>query len=119
MKNSRPILGYISFKWSTNQIMNKLGWLSIHYMIRAESIKFVHRVTFENLPPAINEYLCYSVNREQNEPLCHRVRVKIHPKSAKMAQSLLYRAVFLYNKIDYELKTINPKKFSKKISQLL
>jgi len=40
-----------------------------------------------------------------------------NPKSAEVAQSVLYRAILIYNKLDYIIKTLNPKQFSKNINK--
>ena len=53
MKCSRPILGYQSLKWSTTKIMNKLNWLTIPHMIAKESILFLHKISFENIPKSL------------------------------------------------------------------
>ena len=50
MKFSYPILGFKSYKMSTCKIMNSLNWLTIPHLITKQSIQFLHKITFENLP---------------------------------------------------------------------
>ena len=49
----------------------------------------------------------------------HKPYVIERPRSAEVAQSVLYRAIYIYNKLDYSLKTLNPKLFSKKINSAI
>ena len=88
MKAARPILGFESYKWSTAKIMKQLNWLSIYHLITAESIKFLHKIYFNNLPGSLTKYFTFSLDRDDNNRICRQVRVKDPPTSAKMRQSL-------------------------------
>ena len=116
MKCARPLLGFKSFRMSTLQIMKKLNWLTIHQLIMAESIKIIHKITYENLPPAITKYITFPMSRENSQRVCRKPRMKVQPASAKSAQSLLYRVIFLFNQLPHEARSLNTKKFSKELN---
>ena len=78
---------------------------------------------FENTPTIITELLTQSLHRSQNIRGVRKIIIKRFPNSKKEQKSLIYKAVFLYNKMSDILKTYNLKKFKKKfrgfyISQL-
>ena len=113
LRCSRVILGFESFKWNTTKIMKNLGWYTYQHTLMIESVSFIHKCIYENLPININNLLCYSLNRTQNLRNVRKVLIKEGTKSEKMSQTLIHRAVFLYNILPSEIKAFNPKKFKK------
>ena len=67
---------------------------------------------FNERPSSILKFLTYGVNESQGVRKVHKPRVKYEHNSYKERQSLLYRSVFLYGYLDYELRLYNPKKLS-------
>ena len=53
MKSARPILGFRSYKYSTNKIMCELKWMTIYQIIMMERIDLIHKAIFENQPKSI------------------------------------------------------------------
>ena len=98
---------------STINIMKELKMLTIHHLIVKETILFIHKVIFNTSPDSINELLTYSVNGSQNIRSIRKPRVKVNHNSEKVRQSLIYRSVFHYNLLQYDLRMYNPKKLSK------
>ena len=48
MKCSRPILGFKSYKYSTQRIMNELKWLNAYQIVIKESLLFIHKIIYNN-----------------------------------------------------------------------
>ena len=113
----RPILGFESYKWSTLKIMDKLKWQTIHQMIVSDSVKFIHRPIFENLPPAINKYVTYSINRGDCVRFVRKPYVSTPPSSEKLKKSLLYLSIKLHNILPEEIRVWNVRYFNKNISK--
>ena len=65
IKATRPILGFQSYKWSTFKILDNLKWPNIYQLICSETIKYFHRIIFENSPPAITKLLYISHERSE------------------------------------------------------
>ena len=62
-KCTHKILGITSYKLNTTSILNKLNWLSYYQIIIHESIKLVHRISYESQPPALSQLLFHSLVR--------------------------------------------------------
>ena len=113
MKCTRHILGFRSYKMSTIQIMKDLNFLTIHHMIVKETILFIHKVLYNNSPSVLYNLISYSSIDDNNVRSIRKPRIKIQHKSVKVTNSLLYRAIFLYNILEYQTKMYNPKKLSR------
>ena len=86
--------------------MKRLNWNTIHDMIMIESNIFIHKCIFEGLQVTINELLTFNLNREVNVRSVKKPIVKNQITSIKCNQSLIFRAIYLYNKIlDIFLRT--------------
>ena len=113
MKCSRPILGYISLKFSTQKIMQQLKWLTAYQLITKESVLFMHKVIFNNQPQAISDLITFSLSNNQNHRAARKpIIIDIH-NSKKVKKSLIYMGTFLYNKLPLDIKNKNPKRLSK------
>ena len=84
-----------------------------------EAVTFLHKCLYENLPISITSLLCYSLNRTQNIRKVRKVIVKESTCSAKHSQTLIYRAVYLYNQLPSEIKGYHCKRFKKNAAQYL
>ena len=116
MKNTRPILGISSYKLNTRTIMEKLKWCTMHQIIMSESLKFIHKIYFEHLPPSMTRYITFGLNNENNTRLCRKPSIINRPRSERMSQSIFHRSVYLFNKLDYGDRIMNTKKFAKNIN---
>ena len=81
IKNARPIIGFISYKMSTVQILEKLKWQTAHHMIMSESLKFFHKIVFNQEPKCMNNYFTYSLCRSDVVRLVRKPMIKDRPKS--------------------------------------
>lgn len=117
MKCSRPILRYQLYKYSKYKIMKELNWLTIPHLIMKESILFIHRVMYENLPKSIFDFYTFSHNNSQNVRSVRKPMVKTPNNSEKAKKSLIYKSVYLLNKLPNEIRNYNKKKLSKYLQQ--
>merc|ERR1712115_5722 len=111
MKCTRPILGFHSYKMSTLQIMSELRIQTVHLMIVRESIQFIHKVLSRKAPGVI--YDLFTQSNLENVRGIRKYRVKNNHKSSKVTNSLFYRAVYLFNCLDNDVRNYNVKKLSK------
>merc|ERR1712115_86028 len=111
MKCTRPILGIYSFKISTLQIMAKLRILTVHQMVMKESIQFIHKVLSKKSPGVI--FNLFSQSNMDNIRGVRKFRVELSHKSNKVTNSLFYRALYLFNCLETEVRNFKVKKVSK------
>ena len=111
MKCTRPILGFQSFKMSTLQIMSELRIQTVHLMIVRESIQFIHKVLSKKAPGVIYELFIQS--NLENVRGVRKYRVKNVHKSNRVTNSLFYRAIYLYNCLENDVRNYKPKQMSK------
>ena len=112
MKCTRYILGFMSYKMSTMKIMAELNMVTIHHLIIKETIQFIHKIIYNNSPSSITKLIIYSIHKSQNIWSVRKPRIlKIH-SAEKVSQSLFYRAIYLYNELDYETRMYNPRKLA-------
>ena len=98
-KCSHKILGITSYKLNTITILNKLNWLSYYQQIIHESVKLIHRVSYESQPPALSQLLFHSlvrsdIDRQVRKPLSHINRYQ--PKHPTLSFTGLYTSITLY-----------------------
>ena len=92
-KCSHKILGILSYRLNTTTILNKLNWLSYHQLIIHESIKLIHRVSFEAKPPSLANLIERSdIDRQVRKP-----SIQYKAISARTSNSFIHRGIFLYN----------------------
>ena len=113
MRCSRPILGYISYKYSTQKIMNQLKWITAYQLITKEAILFMHKVIFNNQPKAICDLITFSLANTNNHRSSRKPLVIDDHSSKRVKKSLIYMGIYLYNKLPNEIRNYNPKKLSK------
>ena len=113
MKCAHKVLGFSSYKMTTIKIMSEMKLLTIHHMIIYETILFFHKGIFNNYPDSITKLITYGVNDRNNVRSCRKpTMIKSHT-SEKVTNSLLHRALFFYNKLDYDIRLYNPKKLAR------
>ena len=119
MKCSRPILGFCSFKYSTNKIMNELKWNTIYQIITKECITLIHKAMYENQLRYIVDFFTYSVNSNDNIRMVRKPILCNIPKSNCMNKTIMVNGLYLYNKLPYDLKLKNPKMLSKHLNRYI
>ena len=119
LKCTRPILGYQSYKWSTNKIMKCLKWSTYYHIIIYESIMLIHKCIFEATPLTIMDLITFSINRSSNVRSVRKPLMSEQTKSSKLQQTVIYRSVYLYNLLPDQLRTYNPIKLKKHLKEFL
>ena len=80
-------------------------------MIIRESIQFIHKVLSKQAPGVI--YDLFIQSNLENIRGIRKYRVKNYHKSSKVTNSLFYRAIYLFNCLENEVRNYNVKKLSK------
>ena len=93
--------------------MNKLNWLTIPHMIAKESILFLHKISYENIPKSLFNLYTYSHNKSQNVRSNRKIMVKNIQNSENIKKSLVFKSVYLMNILPDEIIKYNTKKLSK------
>ena len=109
------IIGIKSYKMTTTTIMKKLEWLSFPQMVQLESMKLLHKVVYEMIPPSLSKYLHFSMHRSDIARLTRKPSLKYKYKTSKSKNSFFHRTCYIYNHLPDEIRTLNTKKFSKEV----
>ena len=112
-KCTHKILGITSYKLNTTTILNKLNWLSYYQIIIHESIKLVHRISYESQPPSLSQLLYHSLVRSDIDRQVRKPSVKYKSLSAKTSNNFLHRAIYIYNTLPDYIRFLPKKSFSK------
>ena len=108
-KCSDKILGITSYKLNTITILNKLNWLSYYQLIIHESVKLIHRVSYESQPPSLSQLLFHSLVRSDIDRQVWKPSVTYKSLLAKTSNTFLHRAVHIYNTLPDTIRYL-PKK---------
>merc|ERR1712105_100885 len=111
-KCTHNILGYSSYKVNTTTFLKKLDWLSFPQTIVFQSLKLIHKVSFEQEPIALNNYLNHNLERSDISRLVRKPRVKRLYKTAKTKNTFLHRSIFIYNNPPDTFRFESKKKFA-------
>ena len=113
MKCAHAVLGFKSYKMTTIEIMREMKIITVHHLIIKESIQLVHKIIFNGGPNIIHRLFTFSrCNNNNIRGVRKPMMTKLH-RSQKVCNSLFYRAIYLYNLCDNDLKFYNPKKLSR------
>merc|ERR1712115_415944 len=112
-KCSHKILGITSYRLNTSTILGKLNWLSYYQLIIHESIKLIHRVSYECKPLSPSQLLYHSLVRSDIDRQVCKPSVKYKSLSAKTSNNFMHRAVHLYNSLPDHIPFLPKKSFSK------
>merc|ERR1712240_121605 len=113
LKCTRPILGFDSYRRSTNKIMSKINWSTYYHILIYESIMLKQKGVFEGTPKTIMDLITFSLNRTKNIWSIRKPLMKEQTNSSKLQQTVMFKSVYLYNLLPDQLRTYNPKKFKK------
>ena len=112
-KCTHRILGISSYRLNTTTILNKLNWLSYHQIVIHESVKLMHRISYESQPPALSQLLYHSLVRSDIDRQVRKPSVKYKSLSAKTSNNFMHRAVHIYNTLPDFIRVLPKKSFSK------
>ena len=82
-------------------------------MIAKESILFLHKISFENIPKSLFNLYTYSHNNSKNIRSNRKIMVKNNSNSETVKKSLIFKSVYLMNTLPDEIIKYNSKKLSK------
>ena len=86
--------------------------MTVYHIIVKESISFIHKIIYNNSPTALYNLLTYGKD-DKNVRKVRKLRVKGIPISQMVKDSILYRSIYLFYKLDYDVRQYNPKKLNK------
>ena len=84
-----------------------------------ESIKLMHKISFECYPPALNQYLFHSLVRSDISRLVRKTSVTYISKTAKTANSFMHRLVYIYNTLPDVFRALPKKRFSSELKKYI
>ena len=85
----------------------------------AETLKLTHKIVFDDNPPSLTKLISYSLQRSDISRLSRKPFMIQKSNTSKLSQSVLFRAVFIYNKLSDTIRHKNTKVFSKNIGKYL
>ena len=77
-----------------------------------QSIKLIHRVSYENEPPALTQYLHHDMVRSDLARQVRKPSMTKPYKSSKMKNTFFYRSIFIYNNIPDNVRLLPKNKFN-------
>ena len=83
-----------------------------------ESIQFIHKILMNKSPGVIFNLFSQSNCKMDNIREVRKFRVKESHKSNKVTNSLYYRALYLFNCLDTEVRNYKVKKLSKYLQDI-
>merc|ERR1712240_252021 len=115
LKISRKIMGIRSYKMSTLKIFEELNWLSFPQMISYESTKMIYNINILSQPKSILTF--FNFDNIQSEPrrLVRKPSLKFRPNMAKTTKTQLFRGVYYYSKLPYDIRVANKKTKKKQL----
>merc|ERR1712240_893922 len=116
---SHKILGITSYKLNTTIILNKLNWLSYYKLIIHESVKLIHRISYESQPPSLSQLSFHSPVRSDIDRQVRKPSVTYKSLSAKTSNTFLHRAVHIYNTLPDTIGYLPKKTFLKKSKEFI
>merc|ERR1712115_384422 len=94
-------------------IMAEFKILTVHQLVMKESIQFIHKILTNKSPGVIFNLVSQSNCKMDNIREVKKFRVKVSHKLNKVTNSLYYRALYLFNCLETEVRTYKVKKSSK------
>ena len=99
--------------------MNELNMITIHHLIIKKTLLFIHKILYNEKPEVIFRLFTYSRANNENIRSVRKPMVKNCPKNSKISQSFFYRAIYMYNCLDHDIKIYNPKKLAKHLQKYI
>lgn len=115
LKSARLVLGNHCFKWSTARILGRCNWHSIYNLITEQSLILIHNTVTHRQPLALYQMLSSSMQRTQGRHYTRRLFMAHRAKTDQLNDSLLYKAVSLYNQLSPQLMALNTEQFRRKV----
>ena len=98
---ARVVIGYHNYRWSTNQMLDMVGWLSIKQMHAYTVILMTHKVLMTGFPRGIRQFLdtnfTYNTRRAELGQLRFSENIRGRGRTCITSRSFRYQACILYN----------------------
>merc|ERR1712240_835178 len=99
------------------QIMSKLKILTVQQMVMKETIQFIHKVISNKSPSVIYNLFTQSNCKNDNIRGVRKYMVRKSHKLNKVTNSLFYRALYLFNCLETDVRNYTTKKLSKYLQE--
>ena len=80
---------------------------------------FIHKAIFEGYPKTINNMFTFSLRGSQNVRNIRKPIIKREPKGNKDKNTIIFKSIYLYNKMPDIFQTYNPKKLKKPLNDFI
>ena len=115
LKVSRKILGFSSYKLGTSKIFLELNWLSFPQIIRYEATKMIYNINILSQPKSIIKFFNFQNISSDSRRLVRTPTLKYKPNMAKTTKSQLYRGVYYYSKLSFDIRVEKKDIFNSKL----
>ena len=108
-------MGIRSFKMSTTNIFSELNWLSFPQMVRYECTKMIYNINILSQPKSILNFFNFNLTQSEARRLVKTPSLKFRPNMAKTLKTQLYRGLFYYSKLPYDIRIAKKITFKKQL----
>ena len=121
MSTARTVIGHSCFKWSTYHTLKTCKWHSIPHLITTAALKLTHKIVCYKTPTSLHSLLDSRMEADKTtntlqELHTRRLTRKIYPQhkptTVKLSQTLLHKALLIYNTLPTTLTILNTSKFN-------
>ena len=118
-KRAHNILGFHSYKLNLTTIYKKLNWTSFPQLIIMESLKLIHKISYEHKPRALYDLFYFNMERSDIDRLVRKPSLRYRTLSTKTANSFLHRTTYIYNNLPDKFCMMNRKTFYEQIKMYI
>ena len=104
---------------SLNMDVSTLNWISLPQMIIFNSLKLIHKISLEKIPPALTQYLQCNNDRSNLTRIVRKPSAKEKYKSAVCKNAFIHRSIYIYNLLPFSFITLNKKQFAIQIKEYI
>ena len=111
MKAARATIGLPCYRWSTQRILETVGWIPVKAMIEKAKLKVIHNIIITKQPKMLYNQLKIPERKTK------AITVKYNPSKEKFKKFFLTSATELYNKLPTLMKNLDQQKFKKAVTK--
>ena len=117
LKSARLVIGSPCFKWSTARMLSTCNWHSIYHLITEQSTTLIHKLVTDKQPMALYKMLTSSMHSTQDNRYTHRLFMAHRAKTDSLNDSLMYKALSLYNSLTPQITALSMSEFQTRIKE--
>ena len=110
-KTVKLVLGHHCFKWSTARMLATCNWHSIYHMLSQQSMALIHNIVVHKQPMAIYGMLNSDMQHTQGRRFARKLFMAHKPITDKLNDTLIYKALSMYNALPQHLISLNTLQF--------